>query len=125
VPVPKTEKFVDRKRRYREVNGLVVPQEASKNDEGYQKYWVDLEVLIAAAKRMSKRLADGELENFRLTDDKKSILKSVGWPKLSPSLGSASAITFTTGRTIWKSRRRRINNVGSRSKVALEPTIDP
>jgi hypothetical protein len=71
----------------REVNRLVIPQEASKNDEGYQKYWVDLEVMIAAAKRMSKRLADGELENFRLTDDKKSILKKHRVAKAITKLG--------------------------------------
>ena len=61
----------------REVNRLVIPKLASVNDEGYRKYRAELEVIRAAEKRMSKMLEDGELENFRLSDDKKSIRQKV------------------------------------------------
>ena len=71
----------------REVNRLVIPQKASTNDESYRKYRADLEVIRAAEKRMSKLLQDGELENFRLTDDKKSIRQKRGFANGITKLG--------------------------------------
>jgi hypothetical protein len=71
----------------REVNRLVIPQKASQNDEGYQKYWADLQLVRAAAKRMSKRLADGELENLLLSDDKINILRKGRIAKAITKLG--------------------------------------
>jgi hypothetical protein len=71
----------------REVNRLIIPQKASTNDESYRKYRADLEAIRAAEKRMSKLLQDGELENFRLTDDKKSVRQKRVLAKAITKLG--------------------------------------
>jgi hypothetical protein len=71
----------------REVNRLVIPQKASGNDDGYRKYRAELEVMRAAEKRMSKLLEDGELETFRLMDDKKSIRQKRGFANGITKLG--------------------------------------
>lgn len=57
----------------REVNRLITPQKASTNDEGYRKYRAGFEAIKTEERRLSKLLEDGELETFRLMDDKKSI----------------------------------------------------
>ena len=71
----------------REVNRLLIPQEASSDDGGYRKYRKGLETIRAEEKRLGKMLEDGELENFRLLDDKRSIRQKVALINAITKLG--------------------------------------